>query len=271
MAAMIRRETGIHMPPQKRTLMQSRLARRLRVHGLADFSGYRRLVEQDESEMAHMVSCLTTNVTRFFRENQHFDELRTVVLPDLIERARQGGRVRLWSAGCSTGEEPCSMALTLLDLCPDAHRLDIRILASDLDPQVVQKAARGIYSPDRASQIPEGLRGRFFSAGTSDTRDLTVAEPVRALISFRVLNLLHRWPFSGPFDVIFCRNVVIYFEQSTQTELWPRFAEVLASGGRLFIGHSERLSPSAMTFFEPTGITSYKKIASSQATVSRVR
>ena len=270
LAQIVRRETGIHMPSQKRALMQSRLAKRLRAGGFSDFARYRRHVESPdgEAEVAQMISALTTNVTRFFREGQHFDEMRREVLPDLVAAARAGRRVRLWSAGCSTGEEPYSLAMTVLSVFPDALQFDIRILATDIDPAVIATAAQGIYPEDRVAQVDKEMRDRFFirSSATSGTRE--VAETLRGLVSFRILNLLRPWPFTGRFDIIMCRNVVIYFDQKTQAALWPRFAGVLARNGRLYIGHSERLSQPGLALFDPAGITSYRRNEKAVAALS---
>lgn len=269
MARLVERTTGIQLPETKRPLMVSRLSKRLRALGLTSFTDYRQMIERgDDSgreELARMISSLTTNVTRFFRENGHFEHLARDVLPDLIARARAGARVRLWSAGCSTGEEPYSLAFTLLSACPDATRLDIRILATDIDPDVVRVGAQGIYPEATIRALSPDHRTRFFSEAAPGTDGCEVAAPARELIVFRVLNLIHDWPFRGSFDVILCRNVVIYFNSETQDRLWTRFAARLPEGGRLYIGHSERISADARRYFALDGVTSYRRNAAPTA------
>lgn len=250
LAQLIHRETGIFMPPSKRALMQSRLYKRLRAHGLDSFDQYRALLESGagSAERRELISAITTNVTRFLREPHHFEELRAEVLPPLIAEARRGGRIRIWSAGCATGEEPYSLAFTILDLFPEAPRHDIRILATDLDPGVIRSAARGCYPEPGLAPLPPDARQRYFRSAAPGHH--AVREDPRRLVTFRVLNLLGGWPFRGAFDVIFCRNVVIYFDAETQRQLWPRFAGAQTRpGARLFIGHSERVSDDARAFY----------------------
>ncbi len=267
LAGILHRETGIFMPETKRALMQSRLSKRLRALRIATFADYRDRVEREgmNGELAEMISALTTNVTRFFRESQHFDDLQETVLPDLIARARSGGRVRFWSAGCSTGEEPYSLAVLLLDLCPEAPRLDIRILASDIDPKVIAVGEAGSYSLAALDQLPERLQ-RQFALDPSDPDRRLVPADAKSLIRFRPLNLLHDWPIKGSFDVIFCRNVVIYFDMPTQERLWKRFSDKLVPDGRLYIGHSERIFGDALKTFKIGGASGYIRLASAGAT-----
>jgi chemotaxis protein methyltransferase CheR len=185
----------------------------------------------------------------------HFDALRRSVLPPLIERARGGGRVRLWSAGCSTGQEAFSIAMTLFDLAPDAADLDIRILATDIDPGVITDAQTGLFDVAAAASIPPAIRQRF----TDRVPDgLRIAQPLRSVIRFRELNLLSPWPMRGHFDVIFCRNVVIYFAPATQAALWPRLAAATGPEGWLFVGHSERVPTGPGSPFSSAGITTYR-------------
>jgi chemotaxis protein methyltransferase CheR len=261
LARLVHAESGIRLTEAKQSLVISRLSRRLRSLGLSDFGQYCALVEGagGAEERGRMISSLTTNVTRFFREEHHFGQLREQVLPPLIARTRAGGRVRLWSAGCSTGEEPYSLAFTLLDLCPEAGRLDLRILASDIDPQVIATAEIGRYPAQAAASVPPALRERFLRPASPGGKLVEVEDEPRRLICYRQLNLLSRWPFRGSFDVIFCRNVVIYFDTPTQDALWQRFAAAMVPGGYLFIGHSERLSPAAGAVFRSAGVTSYTR------------
>ncbi|MGY6632357.1 MAG: CheR family methyltransferase [Alkalilacustris sp.] len=252
LARFIHQRTGIFLPPAKRILMQTRLAKRLRACGLDSFRAYRRLIEEagDAEEVGKMISALTTNVTRFRREPHHFDHLAAKVLPDLIAQARQGRRIRLWSAGCATGEEPYTLAFTVLAVCDDAARLDLRILATDLDPEALRVAEEGVYREDALAAFSSEDRRRHFAAHPERRGMHRVIGPARDLIRFRRLNLIEDWPFTGSFDVIMCRNVVIYFDQATQDRLWRRFAErQRRAGDLLYIGHSESLSPDARRFY----------------------
>lgn len=263
LARLVREDSGIHLPPSKRGLVLSRLSKRLRALGLEDFGAYCRHLKTPSGaeERGRLISALTTNVTRFFREDHHFAVLREKVLPPLLENATRGRRVRLWSAGCSSGEEPYSIAITILDLMPDAARHDIRVLATDIDPQVVATARAGVYPATALEPLtPEQRRRYFVPEGTGGgPGSMAVAAAPRGLITFGVLNLIGEWPFRGPFDVIFCRNVVIYFDAATQERLWRRYADLLCAEGHLFIGHSERLSRSAEPLFASQGVTHYRK------------
>ena len=254
-AAILYEVSGIHLPEAKATLVYSRLAKRLRQLGLPSFAAYRALLNQSDSEAERsaLLSSLTTNVTRFFREPHHFDALRQQVRTTLAPLARSGGRVRLWSAGCSLGHEPYSMAMALLAELPEACDLDVRILATDIDPLVVDRARRGEYTTDDVEPVPEALAARFLTRRDSGVQ---VAEPLRRLTSFGVLNLHAAWPMKGRFDAIFCRNVAIYFDDETQATLWNRFADRLNPTGKLYIGHSERAeTPQLVT----DGLTVYRR------------
>ena len=249
---------GIALSEGKAALVYSRLAKRLRVLGLRSFRDYCALIEGVEGvdERQAMTAALTTNVTRFYREPHHFDHLRDQVMPELAARARAGGRVRLWSAACSNGQEPYSMALTVLDVLPEAADLDVRILATDIDPNMVAEGAAGVYSDELLSPVPASGRKHFEPlAGRPGL--FSADETLRRLVSFRELNLIGDWPMRGKFDVIFCRNVVIYFDEPTQERIWSRFAPALVPGGTLYIGHSERVSGPATNQFETTGLTTY--------------
>jgi chemotaxis protein methyltransferase CheR len=258
-ASFLRTQTGIALNEAKATLVYSRLAKRVRKLGLSSFDAYCALIETPEglSERNEMIAALTTNVTRFYREPHHFEHLRQRVVPRLMQKAKSGDRVRLWSAACSSGEEPYSIALTLLDGFPDAARYDVRILATDIDPNVVAKARAGVYRDEAVSPIPPQTRDRWLTRDrTSVEKMWRVNDEVRALITFNELNLIGDWPMRGRFDAIFCRNVVIYFEEATQVFLWNRFKNSLAPDGRLYIGHSERIDVDG---YESDGLTIYKR------------
>jgi chemotaxis protein methyltransferase CheR len=253
-AAMLYADAGLALPESKATLVYSRLAKRLRTLGLESFREYCALVSEAEGvgERRNMLAALTTNVTRFFREPHHFDHLKADVLPALLQSARKGGRVRIWSAGCSTGQEPYSIALTILSMLPDAPEHDIKILATDIDPNVVITARRGVYPQTEVAPIPSDLARRWMEP--RDGGALEVGEAMRELVAFRELNLIGAWPMKGRFDAIFCRNVVIYFDEPTQHRMWGRFRGLLQPGGRLYVGHSERVTDDG---FRTAGLTTY--------------
>jgi len=256
---LIHHQTGIVITDAKRSMLVSRLSRRLRKLGLADFSSYRRLLESKESEAERreLVSVITTNVTSFFREPVHFDRLKEMI-PAFAERARNGERIRLWSAGCSSGEEPYSIALTLREHWRDLSGVDLRILATDIDPEMVAHARRGQYSAQQIGDSPPDILRRN-TTRAADSNSHMVNPALREHLRFEELNLLGPWPFKGTFDVIFCRNVVIYFDGPTRKRLWKRFAERLRPGGALFIGHSERVDAELETFLRPDGVTQYQR------------
>ncbi|MFM9942565.1 MAG: CheR family methyltransferase [Hyphomicrobiaceae bacterium] len=261
-AAMLQEDAGIHLGPSKATLVYSRLAKRLRSLGLDSFQAYCTLVGADDGaeERRHMMAALTTNVTRFFREPHHFDHLRTQVLPPLLEAARRGGRVRLWSAACSSGEEPYSIALTILALMPDAASFDVKVLATDINPGMVTHGRRGVYEDTELRDVPAELKARWFTAATDDCAgSWRAADELRALVTFRELNLIGNWPMRGAFQAIFCRNVVIYFDDETQSRVWGRIIPLLASDGCLYIGHSERVSGPAADALRSEAITTYRR------------
>lgn len=264
-AAVIRAVAGISLSECKITLVEARLTKRLRMLGLDGYPDYCALIEANHdagrAEREELITAITTNVTQFFREPHHFEILRSLVLPPLIERAERGGRVRIWSAGCSTGQEPYSIALTILDLAPDIGRWDLRILATDLDRAVLAAAKRGVYPAASVEAIPASLRRRHFEPVRAGGEMACAIGPApRGLVSFRKLNLTHDWPMRGGFDVIFCRNVVIYFDAENEAETWRRLAGRLPDGGWLFVGHSERVSTSALPALASAGVTTYRKI-----------
>lgn len=264
LAAVLREDTGIHLPAWKTSLVYSRLAKRLRALGLRNFSSYCDYISDSAGaeERRYMCSAMTTNVTRFFREPHHFEHLKETVLPSLLDVARRGGRVRLWSSASSSGEEPYSIALTILSKMPDAASLDIKILATDINPSMVQEGRQGIYSEDDLSSVPVDLRKRWFSP--IDKRQAEAKDELRSLIEFRELNLIGSWPMRRKFDVIFCRNVAIYFDEETKAQLWQRLAGIIPVGGWFYIGHSERIEGPASKLVRNSGITIYERVDGSQ-------
>lgn len=260
-AAMLHADAGIYLPDAKATLVHSRLAKRLRALGLENFRDYCALIAGSDGvgERQKMIAALTTNVTRFFREPHHFDHLKQHVLLPLVDAAKKGRRVRLWSAGCSSGQEPYSIALCVLSLLPEAASLDVKVLATDIDPHMIGDGRRGTYSDGVIGDVPAELRRHHFVRVQDEGgRGWGVSNELRDLVAFRELNLNGAWPMKGPFDAIFCRNVVIYFEEQMQQRVWSRFAPLLVPGGFLYIGHSERVSGPAAAQFQSEGITTYR-------------
>ncbi|ACM25449.1 protein-glutamate O-methyltransferase CheR [Agrobacterium sp. SHOUNA12C] len=262
-AAMIYSDAGISLNETKASLVYSRLSKHIRALGLPGFRDYCQLVSSPAGavQRREMLSHLTTNFTRFFRENHHFDHLRDEVLPGLLARAKAGGRVRIWSAACSDGQEPYSIALTVLSLMPNAADLDFRILATDIDPKILGLARAGAYDEAALETVSPAMRKQWFQeVEIQGRRKFQIDDRVKRLITFNELNLLAQWPFKGSFDVIFCRNVVIYFDEPTQTKIWSRFAGQLQDNGHLYIGHSERVAGDAKHLFDNIGITTYRHI-----------
>ncbi len=250
---------GIALPDNKATLVYSRLAKRLRTLGLESFREYCALVSSGEGldERQAMLAALTTNVTRFFREPHHFDHLKANVIAPMADAIRRGARFRIWSAGCSTGQEPYSIALTILSMIPEAPNLDVRILATDIDPNVIATAREGRYSDELVEPIPAALRNQWLERDNSDRKLWSVGHAARSLVTFNELNLMGNWPMKGKFQSIFCRNVVIYFDEPTQEKMWARFAANMAPNGWLYVGHSERVGYPGCAFANE-GLTSYR-------------
>ena len=261
-ASLAKQRFGLDLQASKKPLIYSRLAKRLRVLRLDSFAEYcRRLQDNlDTAEEDHLLTALTTNVTQFFREPHHFTFLRNVIGPDLLDRARSGHPIRLWSAACSSGEEAYCLAATMMSLLPKQTKYDIRILATDIDHMVIAKADRGIYPTDQLSQIPADLKGEMV-ASCALSGQFAIAPHIKKLVTFGKLNLISDWPMRQPFDLIMCRNAAIYFDKDTQSQLWARFAKCLRPNGHLMIGHSERLSGAAVNQFKSVGVTTYRKRA----------
>lgn len=250
-------KTGIVINDKKRAFVHGRLGRRLRVLGLSDFSQYCRVLEgpDGDAEQSMLVNAITTNHTSFFREPHHFDYLVKTILPSVVQGATKR-RLRIWSAGCSTGEEPYTLAMVLSGHVPTAA-WDRKILATDLDTNVVAHARAGLYDAERLKSIPDVFLKRHVSQ-LPDGRGEMGAE-LKSLISFAPLNLLESWPMRGPFDIIFCRNVVIYFDKPTQSRLFDRYADLLAKDGWLVVGHSESLL-NITDRFKLVGRTIYQRV-----------
>jgi chemotaxis protein methyltransferase CheR len=244
--------TGIALGPHKRALLQGRLAPRLRALGLRTFAEYRRAfaaLDPASDEAARFVNAVTTTKTEFFREPRHFAYLTGQWLPRALERAARGRprRVRIWSAACSSGEEPYSLAMTVMDALAEGPAWDVRILASDINTDVLRRAAAGVYRQDAVSALPRTTLRRHFLRGRGASTGLVRVRPeVRGLVAFRRINLVDgAWlgaggePIRTRFDAVFCRNVLMYFDRSTQQRVLRRLAEHVADGGVLVLGHSE--------------------------------
>jgi chemotaxis protein methyltransferase CheR len=237
-----------------------RLARRLRVLHLRTFAEYRDLLASDGGrEIGEFCNAITTNLTSFFRESHHFEYLREQVLQPMVANRTASHRVRIWSAGCSTGEEAYSLAMTVIESIPDLRTWDVKILATDLDSDVLAKAQRGIYAAERVRAIGAQRLSRFFAERRGrEGATYEVKPELTSLITFKQLNLMHPLPMKGPLDAIFCRNVVIYFDKDTQRELFSRVAQLQRPGHLLFLGHSESLFKVSESY-TPIGKTVYRR------------
>lgn len=260
---LVKQYAGISLNDTKRQLVYGRLARRIRVMNLPGFDDYCALVRnEDSTEIESFINAITTNLTSFFRESHHFDYLAQQVVPTLLQQNAASRRIRIWSAGCSSGEEPYSIAMTLLDALGSHCDWDIKVLATDIDSNMVATAAAGIFPPNRQQGLSDAHLRRWFVSAGGGSHNLRVKDEIRRLIRFAPLNLVAHWPFRGPFDAVFCRNVVIYFDKQTQSQLFTRYADVLAGHGYLFIGHSETMLGTC-TRFDLIGRTTYRLAHSS--------
>jgi chemotaxis protein methyltransferase CheR len=251
-------ESGIVLNDSKREMVYRRLTRIIRERKLESFSQYCQVLKNNpEQEKDYFINAITTNLTSFFRENHHFDYLAETEFPRLLSTGKK--KIRIWSSACSTGEEPYSIAMTVLkSMKPYLSSWDIKILSTDIDSNVIAKAQSGVYA-DKDDVLPVSDKKKFFKQGKGlNSNKIKVNAEVQSLITFKQLNLLHEWPMKGPFDIIFCRNVVIYFDKETQQELFARYYELLAPGGLLMLGHSENLG-SYQQYFKNVGRTIFRK------------
>lgn len=248
--------TGIKLGPHKKNLVYGRLSRHLRRIGCSDFKIYcDMLLRGDCDEKTVFINSITTNLTSFFREPYHFQYLNETLFPFLLKRNNQEKKIRIWSAGCSTGEEPYSIAM-LIRSTPEFKHWDIKILATDLDSNVLKTGEKGIYSEEKMDNIEQKYKP--FLLKNAQENSITIADTIKSLVHFRQLNLLENWPINGPFDIIFCRNVVIYFDKNTQIKLFSRYAEIMSDDAALFVGHSESLID-VTTRFSLKGQTIYQR------------
>jgi chemotaxis protein methyltransferase CheR len=252
--------TGIALSEAKRELVYGRLARRLRKLKMESFAEYCQLVEAGESaELQELTNAITTNLTSFFREGYHFEQLAAEALPQIEAKRAAARRLRIWSAGCSTGEEPYSLAVVLNEAKGRLANWDVKLLATDIDSKVVATAAEGVYAAERFKGVPTERVKKWFPPVPGRPGFSAASAELKSLIAFKQLNLLDPWPMKGPFDVIFCRNVVIYFDKPTQRRLFDRMADLQEPGGWLFIGHSENLL-NVTRRYKLVGRTVYRRV-----------
>jgi chemotaxis protein methyltransferase CheR len=262
---LIYKSSGIKLGLQKKGLLISRLAKRLRKLEIGDFYEYYKIVSSDNEELTEMLNCIATNITKFFRESYHFVYLKNIVIPELLEKRSDRKIMRIWSAGCSTGEEPYSIAITIHEALTEHfikfEEWDIRVLATDISTRALETASAGVYEYEQLpDDMPESLVRRYFLKGTGlNEGKIMVKDFIREMVSFRRFNLKEpRYPFRRPFDIIFCKNVMIYFDENMKQHVLSRFYRHLSDRGYLFLGHSESMVNSKE--FRPVYITVYKKV-----------
>jgi chemotaxis protein methyltransferase CheR len=256
---LVNEQTGITLSDHKQEMLYSRLSRRLRALNLDNFSSYYQLLKQEGGEeLVHFINAVTTNLTAFFREPHHFTFLTQHLFPKLLLEKQATKRIRIWSAGCASGEEPYSIAIVAKECFPADW--DIKILATDLDSSMIERGGWGIYESERVNGIAGERLHRWFRKGKGERAGKVHISPeLQQMVVFKQLNLMHAWPLQGPLDIIFCRNVVIYFDKATQRILFDRFANLLEIDGYLFVGHSENLFQ-LTTRFQLQQQTIYKKL-----------
>jgi len=252
---------GIVLADNKREMVYRRFTRIIRERKLKSFSDYCQLLRKEpKQEESYFINAITTNLTSFFREKHHFDYLKDHEIPKLLKKCAQNKRLRVWSSASSTGEEPYSIAMTFLEAMPSLLKSwDVKILATDIDSNVLEICKQGIYDSKKLGDLSINYKKKYFHKGLGANEDnYKVDQKLSDLITFKQLNLLHDWPMKGPFDVIFCRNVIIYFDKKTQQDLFERYYQMLKPGGLLMLGHSENLGD-YQSYFENVGRTLFRK------------
>ncbi|MHC4267065.1 MAG: CheR family methyltransferase [Planctomycetota bacterium] len=246
---------GINLQLSKKELVKARLSKRLAKVGINTFNDYYKYVTKTDKsgkELIHLLDSISTNKTDFFRENKHFDFLNTTLLPELVSNKEKNNdrKLRIWCAASSSGEEPYSLAITVLNHIKPSNGWDIKILATDISTKILQKAVTGIYKIELLKDISPGtISAHFFKVHAHNSQCYEAKEHLKELITYRRFNLMtEKFPFKHPFDFIFCRNVMIYFDSDTQHRLVSKFYDCLPKNGYLFIGHSETLSKSNSGF-----------------------
>lgn len=258
--------TGISLNASKMELVKRRFLPRLRALALQNFGQYVDYLGANfDTEGVNFCNAITTNLTSFFREQHHFELVGTMLRAMLARRDRKPARIRIWSAGCSAGQEAYSLAIMLRENFPDLGKLNIRILATDLDENCLHTARRGIYPAKEFEKLHQPLLGRYFSEVASPGKAMPgrcfeASDDLKSLITFNKLNLMHTWPMRGPFDFILCRNVFIYFDKDTQLKILRKFSALQPLGGYLCLGHSEIIPNPAALGYQMTGKTAYKRV-----------
>ena len=264
LSKLVGENAGINLTDEKRELVYGRVAKRLRLLGVRSFRDYCDLLRQDKKdELTNFINSITTNVTSFFRENHHFEYLADQLIPHIIKNKSGLARpqLRIWSAGCSTGEEPYSIAMVLRENIRDIDRWDAKILATDLDSNVLDIARKAEYPSERADKLGPERKKRWMLMGAGPkTGQVKIRSSIRGMVHFKQLNLTDAWPINCTFDCIFFRNVAIYFTRDTQIRLLNRFADHLEDNGTLFVGHAESLIGISRRF-KNTGLTVHQKVA----------
>ncbi|NDV23435.1 chemotaxis protein CheR [Desulfovibrio sp. JC022] len=243
-STLIKEEFGIKMPPSKKTMLEARLQKRLRALGFSSHSQYCDFLFSPggfEKELTQLIDVVTTNTTDFFREPKHFELLLSTVLPDLCHR--NGRPVKLWSAGCSSGEEPYTLCMVLNEFAEKNPSFKYSLMATDISTDILRKAINAVYPMSKVDVVPMALKKKYLLKSKDKAKPLVrVAPHLRSKVDFRRLNFMEPFPFKDQKDIIFCRNVVIYFDRETQYTLFKKFCSTLSKGGYLFIGHSESIS-----------------------------
>jgi chemotaxis protein methyltransferase CheR len=264
--SIVLQNTGISLNASKMELVKRRFLPRLRALSLTGFDEYVEYLGANfDTEGVAFCNAITTNLTSFFRENHHFELVGTMLRALLARKERKASRIRLWSAGCSAGQEAYSLAITLRETFPDLDRLDIRILATDLDENCLNTARRGVYPQKEFEKMHEPLINRYFTEAPSPGKHMPgrcfeAGDELKSLITFNKLNLMHTWPMRGPFDFILCRNVFIYFDKDTQLQILRKFSALQAAGSYLCLGHSEIIPNPPSLGYQMTGKTAYKRV-----------
>lgn len=255
--------TGIVLAEGKRQMVYRRLMRRVRELKIDSFFDYCRMLEAENSnELPNFLNAITTNFTSFFREKHHFEYMTDTFLPAHTRQFAASRRLRIWSAASSTGEEPYSLAITLLEYFGSQwHNWDCKVLATDIDTNVLEHARNGVYDASRIENLPESVKKRWFlRKKQGDSELVRVVPELQEVLTYKQLNLMHEWPIRGPLDLIICRNVLIYFDKPTQAMLLDRFVKLLRPGGVLMLGHSESIAKD-YTGLKPDGRTTYIKLS----------
>ena len=262
-AKLVYDQAGIVIREHKEAMTRGRLARRVKALGLGSVAEYCAFLKtpQAAGELPELINAVTTNHTAFFRERHHFDHLRKDVMPRLLqERAGRRGRIRIWSSACSSGEEAYSIAASCRDVMGARSDLDFKILATDIDTDILARAEAGIYPAELFERLPADVKPMLKLEGGVGRGDARISEDLRRLVAYKRLNLIEKWPMSGPFDIIFCRNVFIYFDTQTKASILDRFVALLSPGGFLYLGHSESL-PQPHPNLRLIGRTIYERTA----------